>query len=111
MINTELSLSRNANVQQSDSAWTFGQILAMLLLAPTIPNLAETILARQEGRRRTKLLKNTLASGIRADLMRVCDLVKRGGNVNVIARGIPTAALEITSALTFKFQCNTPMTM
>ena len=49
LVNTELGIQINAPLRQSgDSAWTFGQTLALLLLLVPLRDLVETLLERRQ---------------------------------------------------------------
>ncbi|KAJ7200910.1 ankyrin repeat-containing domain protein [Mycena haematopus] len=90
IFNIELTLRTNRPLRTSGEAlWTFGQILAILLLVLPIRDL------RLFGSRRnfTSLLQNAIRWQAPTEVLR--DLVRRGADVNVRAEGskYPTALL------------------
>ncbi|KAK7007863.1 hypothetical protein R3P38DRAFT_1621904 [Favolaschia claudopus] len=89
IIDIELALRQNNYLQESDdSEWTFGQILALLLLVLPLRDL------RIFGARRnvTTSLQNALRWHAPTEIL--WDLVRRGADVNVIVDGpYPTALL------------------
>ncbi|KAF7338973.1 Multiple ankyrin repeats single kh domain [Mycena venus] len=94
LIDIELTLRQNRKLQTSDeSIWTFGQILAMLLLVLPLRDL------RVFGARRdvTALLKNAVRWHASTEIL--WDLVRRGADVNVEVEGTsyPTVLLLAVS--------------
>ncbi|KAJ6530079.1 ankyrin repeat-containing domain protein [Mycena vulgaris] len=84
LVDIELTLRRNRNPQDvADAAWTFGQILAMLLLVMPLRDLLETIFERREKRRRdehTASLRNAVKG--EASEQTLLDLITNGADVN-----------------------------
>jgi hypothetical protein len=90
LVDIELTLSRNRILQNSvdESNWTFGQILAMLLLVLPLRDLVETVLARHEKQRRdehTVSLRNAIQE--KATTETLCNLVRNGADVNAEVEG------------------------
>lgn len=82
LVNIELTLRQNRKLQTSDeSEWTFGQILALLLLVLPLRDL------RIFGARRdvTSLLQNAVRWHAPTEIL--WDLVRRGADVNVKLEG------------------------
>jgi hypothetical protein len=90
LVDIELTLRRNRLLVSSDeSVWTFGQILAMLLLVLPLRDLVETFLSRHETRR-IRYLTGFLQKDIRenATAERILDLVENGADVNTVVEGM-----------------------
>jgi hypothetical protein len=111
LIDVELTLHRNHHRQISgESVWTFGQILAMILLVLPLRDLMETMLARREKQRIDELarlekerreelahrekqrkdqltvhLRNAIQEKATTETLR--ELVTNGADVNVEAKG------------------------
>jgi hypothetical protein len=97
MVDIELTLHENRSL--NDSTWTFGQILAMLLLVLPLRDIVETISARRETKRKeelarhekrhlaqlTETLRNSIRDGGTPD--GILDLVKKGADVNTMVEG------------------------
>jgi hypothetical protein len=100
LVDIELTLQRNHGLQTpgetSESNWTFGQILAMLLLVLPLRDLIETLLARRETRRLEDLARRdkqridehtlSLRTAIKANEV-LRDLIEKGADVNVEVEG------------------------
>ncbi|KAI3605795.1 multiple ankyrin repeats single kh domain [Moniliophthora roreri] len=85
LVDIELTLQQNQHLQEDsdESSWTFGQILALLLLVVPLRDLLEAILARREKRHReedTTLFKNAILTE-KMEVIQV--LVEKGVDVNV----------------------------
>jgi hypothetical protein len=90
LVDIELTLRRNRLlVSSGESVWTFGQILAMLLLVLPLRDLVETFLSRHE-KRRIRDLTGFLQKDIRenATAERILDLVEKGADVNTVVEGM-----------------------
>jgi hypothetical protein len=100
LVDIELTLRRNRGQQEAgESDWTFGQILAMLLLFLPFRDLIEAMLARRETRRQEELahrekqridehtvsLQNAILGTANTEILR--DLVAKGATVNVQVEG------------------------
>ncbi|KAJ7500912.1 ankyrin repeat-containing domain protein [Mycena galericulata] len=91
LIDIELALRDNRRLQASgESAWTFGQILALLLLVLPLRDLAETISQRREQKHKEELARHdteALRSSIRDEVQTdaILDLIKKGADVNIRA--------------------------
>ncbi|ESK84928.1 multiple ankyrin repeats single kh domain, partial [Moniliophthora roreri MCA 2997] len=88
LVDIELTLQQNQHLQEDsdESNWSFGQILALLLLVVPLRDLLEAILARRE-KRRIKEDTILFENAILAEEMGVIrDLVQKGVNVNVEAK-------------------------
>jgi hypothetical protein len=103
LVDIELTLQRNHGLQTpgetSESNWTFGQILAMLLLVLPLRDLIETLLARRETRRledlarrdkqrideHTLSLRTAIKANAKTEVLR--DLIEKGADVNVEVEG------------------------
>ncbi|KAJ7662678.1 ankyrin repeat-containing domain protein [Mycena polygramma] len=96
VVDIELTLWRNRPHQDpGESNWTFGQILAIILLALPLRDLAETVLARRETQRKEELakreqqrrdehtasLRNTIQQ--KASMKIILDLIENGVDVNM----------------------------
>jgi hypothetical protein len=90
LLDIELTLRRNRTLQDpGDKAWTFGQILAMLLLVMPLRDILETIFERRETRRRdehTASLRNAVKEGSNSET--IIDLVTKGADVNATLEGM-----------------------
>ncbi|THU75121.1 hypothetical protein K435DRAFT_814624, partial [Dendrothele bispora CBS 962.96] len=88
LVDIELTLHRNKAIQNSEeSDWTFGQVLAMLLLAMPLRDLVETMLERREKRQdkkrsdeHTESLKHALKQG---DLEMCKQLIEKGADIDI----------------------------
>jgi hypothetical protein len=104
LVNIELTLRQNRELQSpGESLWTFGQILAILLLVLPLRDLVETVLSRHEKRRRkehTELLRNAIKESATSETIRA--IVKHGADVNVMVEGT-RPILAITSILNLAF--------
>lgn len=100
LIDIEVTLQRNRSRQTpGESAWTFGQILALLLLVLPLRDLVETISERRETKRKSELAhrdKKHLAELIEALRISIrtegtsdaiLDLVQKGADVNTVVEG------------------------
>ncbi|KAJ6514063.1 ankyrin repeat-containing domain protein [Mycena vulgaris] len=101
VVDIELILRQNRVLQgTAESAWTFGQILAMLLLVLPLRDLLETFLARQEEQRRnehTASLSNAITEEV--TMKTILDLIKTGANVNVTVEDVKFAtALQLSAS-------------
>lgn len=99
LVDIELTLRRNQLQTSSESNWTFGQILAMLLLVLPLRDLIETLLARRETRRledlarrdkqrideHTLSLRTAIKANTKTEVLR--DLIEKGADVNVEVEG------------------------
>jgi hypothetical protein len=95
-IDIEFTLRRNGWLQDSsDTEWTFGQVLPMLLLVMPLRDILKSILARDEKRRReehTASLRNAIREG--AATKTIVDLVTNGADVNVKVKGMQNCNIE-----------------
>jgi lipopolysaccharide export LptBFGC system permease protein LptF len=85
LIDIELTLLQASG----ESAWTFGQILAMLLLVLPLRDLVETVLSRQEKQRKkehTQSLQNAVKEGAKSET--ILALLKNGADVNTVVKGM-----------------------
>ncbi|KAJ6461859.1 ankyrin repeat-containing domain protein [Mycena vitilis] len=84
LLDIELTLLRNrAHQTAGESEWTFGQILALLLLVLPLRDLVDTMLARREKRRMDEhatSLRNAIRD--KAPMKTILDLVNTGADVN-----------------------------
>ncbi|KAF7338984.1 Multiple ankyrin repeats single kh domain [Mycena venus] len=95
LIDIELTIQQNrAHQVIGESDWTFGQILAMLLLFLPLRDLVETLLARRETQRKEELaylhkkhidehtgsLRNAIREG--AEMQTLWELVQKGANID-----------------------------
>jgi hypothetical protein len=90
----ELALRRNreqAVLDGDETAWSFGQILSMLLVVLPIRDLVETLLARREKRHEKKLIQAhtvSLQEVIRSEAVgHIEDLINQGADVNTQVKG------------------------
>jgi hypothetical protein len=98
LVNIELTLRQNRELQSpGESLWTFGQILAILLLVLPLRDLVETVLSRHEKQRRkehTELLRNAIKESATSETIRA--IVKHGADVNVMVEGTRLSAMGPT---------------
>jgi hypothetical protein len=106
-VNIELTLRQNRGLQDaSESSWTFGQILALLLLALPLRDLVKTIVDRQEKRHKkelerqekhqrterkkdqTALLERALRRNGGPEMRELRDLVLTGANADIRVHGM-----------------------
>jgi hypothetical protein len=89
LVDIELTLRHNRLLVSSDeSVWSFGQILAMLLLVLPLRDLVETFLSRHEKQRKkehTESLKNAIREKATAET--ILDLLSNGADVNAAVEG------------------------
>ncbi|KAJ7931835.1 hypothetical protein B0H13DRAFT_1857491 [Mycena leptocephala] len=97
----ELTLRRNRLLQDpGESAWTFGQILALLLLILPLRDLLETMSQRREIKRKAYLTE-TMQRAIRDEqpMDAILSLVKKGADVNAWVENYTfTTALQLASS-------------
>ncbi|KAJ3528413.1 hypothetical protein NMY22_g9424 [Coprinellus aureogranulatus] len=105
LVDIELTLRRNEHLQdgQSEGAWGFGQILAMLMLSIPLRDLMETILARRSRRHEMALSKErlnlTFAEALHdRDCRKIVELVVQGADPNYKPSG-SSICLPIMSTL------------
>lgn len=100
VVDIELTLRRNRPHQApGESNWTFGQILAIILLVLPLRDLVETVLARREKQRQEELSKREQqrqdehtasfwnAIQQKAAMKIVLDLIENGVNVDTFVKG------------------------
>ncbi|THU97059.1 hypothetical protein K435DRAFT_796842 [Dendrothele bispora CBS 962.96] len=88
LVDIELTLHRNKVIQGSnESNWTFGQDLAMLLLAMPLRDLTETMLERREKRQDKKRRDEhteSLKHAIEKEDFELCkQLIEKGADIDV----------------------------
>ncbi|THU96108.1 hypothetical protein K435DRAFT_893993 [Dendrothele bispora CBS 962.96] len=88
LVDIELTIHQNKVIQGSDeSHWTFGQVLAMLLLAMPLRDLMETMLERREKRQDKKRRDEhteSLKYAIGKEDFELCkQLIERGADIDV----------------------------
>jgi hypothetical protein len=90
LVDIELRLRHNRLLVSSDeSVWTFGQILAMLLLVLPLRDLVETFISRHEKRRKkqhTESLRNAIKDKATTEM--ILALLKNGADVDVVVEGL-----------------------
>jgi hypothetical protein len=105
LVDIELTLRHNRGLQSPGEAlWTFGQILAILLLVLPLRDLFETVLSRQEKRRRkehTELLRNAIQENATSETIRA--LERNGADVNTMVEST-YLFLAIIDILNLPFQ-------
>jgi hypothetical protein len=104
IVDIELALKRNESfINTGEADWTFGQILAILLLVLPLRDLLDTILERrekQQEKRRKKEHTISLQNSIRLKKVDgIRDLVRIGADVNTKVEGIDLI-LNVTRAYT-----------
>ncbi|KAJ6568741.1 ankyrin repeat-containing domain protein [Mycena capillaripes] len=85
VLDIEMTIQQNHALQApGESLWTFGQILAILLLVLPLRDLLEAVLERSDKRRRGEHTES-LRSAIRekATTTTIRDLIRKGADVNV----------------------------
>ncbi|KAJ7635483.1 ankyrin repeat-containing domain protein [Mycena polygramma] len=112
LVDIELTLRRNRTHQLAgESEWTFGQILALLLLVLPLRDLVETMLARRETKRQEELARRekqrryehaaSLRNAIeeKATMRTILDLIQNGADVDTYVEGCdyPTALILAAS--------------
>ncbi|KAF5364446.1 hypothetical protein D9758_010658 [Tetrapyrgos nigripes] len=88
IIDTELTLQQN--IGQDGSNWTFGQVLAMLLIAIPLRDLVETIIFKRTEKQKRKIYTEALRREIERQeegMESALSWVKRGADVNVKVEG------------------------
>ncbi|KAF5364449.1 hypothetical protein D9758_010651 [Tetrapyrgos nigripes] len=102
IIDTELTLQQNTD--QDGSNWTFGQVLAMLLIAIPLRDLVETIVQRHEKQYEKRNREGYTAALWReigrqaAGMKSAQNWVRKGGDVNVKVEGFDcVTALQVAS--------------
>ncbi|KAJ7663354.1 ankyrin repeat-containing domain protein [Mycena polygramma] len=112
LVDIELTLLRNrAHQTAGESEWTFGQILALLLLVLPLRDLVETMLARRETKRQEELARRekqrryehaaSLRNAIeeKATMRTILDLIQNGADVDTYVEDCeyPTALILAAS--------------
>ncbi|KAF5364454.1 hypothetical protein D9758_010637 [Tetrapyrgos nigripes] len=102
IVDTELTLQQSTD--QDGSNWTFGQVLAMLLIAIPLRDVVETIIQRRE-KRTEKQKRKIYTEALRKEIERQKEgmesahsWISRGADVNVKAEGFDcVTALQVAS--------------
>jgi hypothetical protein len=91
LIDTELAIQRNPYQHDTEkSQWTFGQTLAILLLAMPLRDLVEMIAEKREEQRKdehTKSLQDAIKEESKGTIK---SLIERGANINIKVTGMIT---------------------
>ncbi|KAF5323839.1 hypothetical protein D9611_008234 [Ephemerocybe angulata] len=101
IIDIELALKQNASLQgdsKDEAEWSFGQILAMLLLFMPLRDLAETFLARRMKQRQKDLDMGLIGAINLKDTGMVPTWISRGANPNIKREG-DTSPMRIACQL------------
>ena len=89
MSDIETTLTRNRDLQpdRAETAWTFGQVLALLLLIMPLRDLVEMVLARQDRRHQTEKLRSLLLRQRFTSIDELRIVLLDGANPNLIIGG------------------------